>query len=412
MIPNATWVRPPARAGLHKARRAFQIVTSFLFIIAPFIDLLRFDLKNGRLILFGVHLGLGELGVAYAILLASFILVFAGALLYGRIYCGWMCPQTTLSELVATLERWVCPKRGERTAKCKVMSVAASLVVALFVSWSLVAYFLDRSEWFWPSATVWIVWLITAGVLAADFLWLRHRFCVGVCPYGLLQNIIQDNRTLGVELDPARASECTNCLLCVRACFMGVDIRKQAFDPMCLNCGDCIAATRIAKTCPEEPLIRFRYGTQPSRWPAWLRKTGILDGRRAVVAGLFFLSVAATAFATGSRTDLDLQIAGQFDKTRVDAQGSVQNEYKLTLGNRLRQPVKLTLQVEGVPGLTVLEPTGELALAADERSLRQVILAAPAGSNPAGAHPIKVRTLDGGKVVGELSAIFFVPEKG
>ena len=110
MLPEARWIRPPAGARLHRARRAIQIVTSLLLIVAPFVDLLRFDVKNGALILFGTSFGLGELGVAYAILVLSFVVVFAGALLYGRIYCGWMCPQTTLSELVATLERWALPE--------------------------------------------------------------------------------------------------------------------------------------------------------------------------------------------------------------------------------------------------------------------------------------------------------------
>jgi polyferredoxin len=410
MLPAATWVRPPARAGLHRARRALQIATSLLFIAAPFIGLLRFDVRHGALILFGVPLGLGELSIAYALLLVSFILVFAGALLYGRIYCGWMCPQTTLSEIVATLERWVCPKRGPRTLRCRALATLASVVMAAFVAWSLVSYFLDRSEWFWPGPGTWVTWSITTALLSADFLWLRHRFCVGVCPYGILQNVVQDGRTLGVELDPARAAECTNCLLCVRACFMGVDIRTQAFDPRCLNCGDCIAATRLAKTCPDEPLIRFRYGTQPSRWPAWLRKAGVLDGRRAVVAAMFLLATGATALATGGRADLDLQIAGQFERTQADGQGTVRNTYKLTAGNRLHHPVQLRLEPAGLDGLALLEPAGGLSLAAGERSLREVVLAAAGAS--AGAHPIRLRAVDeAGRVRGELSAVFFVPDR-
>jgi polyferredoxin len=391
------------------------VVTSALFIFAPFLGLLRFDLKHGALILFGIPLSLSELGIAYGIILASFILVFAGALLWGRIYCGWMCPQTTLSELVATLERWVCPRRGPRTARCKVLSTAASLLIAGFVAWSLVSYFLDRSEWFWPGPGVWITWALTAGVLAADFLWLRHRFCVGVCPYGLLQNIIQDNRTLGVELDPARQAECTNCLLCVRACFMGVDIRTQAFDPRCLNCGDCIAATRLAKTCPEEPLISFRYGTdRRSTWPGWLRKAGILDARRAVVALLFVASCGLVVAQAAGRQDLDAQLTALFDRTRTDAAGVVHNTYRLALGNRLERPVKLELGVEGVPGLTVEASGAALELAPRERLERELVLQAPAAQAGDGVHSIVVKLRAAGQaddVVAELPAKFFVPDK-
>ena len=344
MLPEARWIRPPAGARLHRLRRAIQIVTSLVLIAAPFVDLLRFDVKNGALILFGTSFGLGELGVAYAILVLSFVVVFAGALLYGRIYCGWMCPQTTLSELVATLERWACPKRGERGLGCRVVATLTTLASAAFVAASLVSYFLDPADRLSPGPVAWGSFGAAFGVLAVDLLWLRHRFCTGVCPYGILQNVIQDHRTLGVQLDPARRGECTNCLLCVRACFMGVDIREQAFDPRCLNCGDCIAATRLAKRCPEQPLIAFRYGTSTSTWPAWLRKAGILDFRRVVVVVITLAATALVTAMSAGRTDLELGLAAQFEQTTVDADGLVKNHYQLSVSNRLDVPVTLALE--------------------------------------------------------------------
>jgi polyferredoxin len=415
MLPEATWVRPPSRAGLHRARRGLQLVTSLLFIFAPFLDILRFDVKHGALILFGASLDLGELGIAYAIILLTFIVVFAGALLWGRIYCGWMCPQTTLSELVATLERWACPRRGPRTWRCRLLSTAGSLLVAGFVAWSLVSYFLDRSEWFWPGPGTWIAWAVTAGVLAADFLWLRHRLCVGVCPYGILQNVIQDRRTLGVRLDPERRSECTDCLLCVRACFMGVDIRQQAFDPRCLNCGDCIAALGLAKRCPEEPLIAFKYGpefqrsTASSRWPRWLAVAGVLDGRRAAVAALFFFGVGLVSVQALGRRDLDVHFTALYDRTTVEPGGVVRDHYRLALGNHTPAPLRLTLEASGLPGLAVEGPAQGIELPAGGRAEHEVVLRAPGGSP--GAHPVTVRGLSaGGQVLFELPARFFVPD--
>jgi len=411
MLPEATWVRPPAGARLHRSRRAFQVATSVALILAPFLDVLRFDLRNGALILFGTSFGLGELGVAYAILVLAFLAVFAGALLYGRIYCGWMCPQTTLSELVATLERWACPRRGPRGPACRAVSVLATLATSAFVAASLVSYFIDPAERLAPGPVAWGSFAATFAVLAADLLWLRHGFCVGVCPYGILQNVIQDQRTLGVQLDPARRSECVDCLLCVRACFMGVDIRESAFDPRCLNCGDCIAATRLAKRCPEQPLIAFRYGGAASTWPAWLRKAGILDLRRLVVVLLCLAGTALVTVASAGRADLELGLAAQFEKTTVDGAGVVHDHYQLSVSNRLDQPVTLELDASGVAGLAIESPGPRLLLQARERARHEVVLVAPGTVGP-GAHEIALRVTRTGGATIELITRFYVPDRG
>ncbi|MHB8876704.1 MAG: 4Fe-4S binding protein [Myxococcaceae bacterium] len=400
MLPEATWVRPPGGARLHRSRRALQLATSLLLVVAPFLDLLRFDLKGEALVLGRISFGLRELGVVYLILLLAIVAVFAGALLYGRIYCGWMCPQTTLSELVATLER-----RG-------VPSHAAAVLLAAFVAASLVSYFVDPADRLAPGPVAWVAFAASFAVIAADLLWVRHRFCVGLCPYGILQNVVQDARTLGVSLDPSRRAECRDCTLCVRACFMGVDIRSQPFDPRCLNCGDCIAASRLARRCPPDPLIRFRYGSGGSRWPAFLRRLGILDGRRAVVMALVAVGLGLLGVLLAGRRDLDLGIAAQFDRIADDRAGVVHNHYRLTVGNRLGHPVRLRLEARGVPGIAVEPSQADLSLAAGERGLRDLVLSAPATSLGSGVHPITVLGIaESGEVMATLSARFFVPDR-
>jgi polyferredoxin len=409
-MPQATWVRPPSRDRLHRARRCLQLATSLVFIVAPFVDILRFDLANSSLILFETSFSLGELSAVYVIILAFILVVFAGALLYGRIYCGWMCPQTTLSEVIGFVERWVCKGRKE-SFPCKYARAAAALGMSAFVAANLVAYFLDPAQRLAPPATAWIGFGATWLVICADLFFLGHRFCVGVCPYGILQNIVQDSRTLGVSLDPARRGECTNCLLCVRACFMGVDIREQAFDTRCLNCGDCISATRLAKRCPTDPLIRFRWGTAPSTWPTWLRKAGISDARRAVVAGATVAVILATAAMLAGRTDLEARIAAQFEQATLDRSGRAHNVYRLTVRNRLRHSVSLRLEPQGLPGLSI-ESSPELSLGPGEETIREVRLVAPVAYGESNAYPVVLRlAASSEKYREDLAATFFVPSR-
>jgi polyferredoxin len=407
-LPAATWVRPPARGRLHRSRRALQVVTSLLFIAAPFIGLLRIDLDTGHLVLFGTQFGLGDLQAVYAMLILVTVLIFAGALLYGRIYCGWMCPQTTLSELVATVERWVC-KRVKAKGACKGIAAVTTTLVGAFVAASLVSYFLSPAMRSPLPRLAWISWGITT-VVITGFLFLRHRFCLLVCPYGLLQNIIQDRRTLGVAFDTTRRDECTDCLLCVRACFMGLDIRTDSLDPRCLNCGDCISATRIAKRCPEQPLIQFQYGTEKSSWPAWLAKTGISDARRLVIVGITLVLTVISAKLLAGRKDLEIDIAAQFERSTINAE-TVRNGYKLTLRNRLARPIKVALELEGITGLTIDAPAAAIEVGPTTETLIDVVLSAPACRFPEGVNDLRVRVLpEVGNPV-EQATFFFVPTR-
>jgi polyferredoxin len=412
MLPEATWVRPPTRGRLHRLRRALQLVTSLVFILAPFIDLLRFDLRNSALIMAGVSFSLGEMLPVFLVILVFTFVLFGGALLYGRLFCGWMCPQTTLSEIVSSVERWVCKKRkGNPTGICRLVAPAASLGMSAFVAASLVTYFLDPADRLSPPRLAWIGWAITTFVLFALLYFLRHQWCLSACPWGYLQKIIQDSRTLGISFDSARRNECTNCMLCVRACFMGIDIRDRPFDFGCLLCGDCISATQLAKRCPTEPLIRFRYGTEASTWPSFLAKAGILDGRRAAVAVLALALTLVTAGVIAGREDLNMEIAAQYERTHADAAG-VRNVYRLSLKNRLDRPVTLHLEVRGVPGLVIDSPKGDIQLAPGEQGIRDIVMSAPRAALETGAHAVVVRGVaEGTAFVSELSTHFFVPSR-
>jgi len=411
-LPDAFTIRPPKGGRIHPWRRRFQILTSLLFLGAPFLDLLRFDLVGGRLILLGTSFDIQELGPIFLLLLTGAFAVFAGALLYGRLYCGWMCPQTTLSELAGFLERIFNRKRVRKPGGIALGKTAVVLLSAL-VSASLVSYFLDPADRLSPPTAAWISFAILAAIIAADLLLLKHRFCVGICPYGIIQSIVQDQRTLGVSLDKDLTNICLHCKSCIRSCFMGIDIRVAHFHPHCVNCGDCIDSINLSHAKIGRPQVPgYREGpAEPSSWPRWLRAVGIHDVRRAVVSIVFLVLCGGLVSWLSLRSGLDGRVSPRFDLGQSVTAEGVENQYRLTLTNRLESGVDLTLTPEGLPGLRLARPAMPLRVESGARKEVGFVLLLPPGEARVGSHVITVHCTDAaGEKRLALKTRFFVPD--
>ncbi|MDF1563652.1 MAG: 4Fe-4S binding protein [Deltaproteobacteria bacterium] len=409
--PDPLAVRPPRGGRLHTRRRALQLFTSLALILAPFLDLLRFDLEGGRLILFRTSFHLSEMGPIYALLLLCMLLIFAGALIYGRLWCGWMCPQTTLSELAATIERALL-LGTKRSPGRKALSKVLILLVAAGVATSLISYFVPPARLIAPTLPVAVTWAVFFGILAFDLLWVRHDFCFSVCPYGILQGVVQDERTLGVTFGRDLSGYCVSCKACVRSCFMGIDIRESPFDPQCLNCGDCVDSINESHERRGIPLITgFAYGPQTSSWPLPLLALGIVDFRRVAVVVLIAVVGTVSAFLLMGRAPIDGTISPRFDLQAL-ADGRVANHYNVSVTNHTPAQVKVKVAAGGVPGLRVLQPTSAVEIPAGKRQHLELILDASCAGLESGAHPITVE-LDASLAEGPqaLPTRFFIPGK-
>ncbi len=411
--PDYLFVRPPKSGRFHRLRRLIQVVVSALFLVAPFIDLLRFDLEHKAMILAGDVYALGESGPIYLLLLLGLLLVFAWSLLYGRLWCGWMCPQTTLSELASTIERWFAGNR-RLTRLRRVMSSAIIVLFAALVAASVVSYFLNPEQWLAPSLLALVCWLLLWPILSVDLLIIRHDFCIATCPYGILQGVIQDESTLGVEFDEDLKPSCIACGGCYRSCFLGIDIRCQSFSPLCFNCGDCIDGTNASHDKRKIRHIRgFAFGRNRSGWPKALASVGIVDFRRAAVIALTLAIGVLFVRSVHVRGPIGGRVAPRFEGTTCDSTGLVTNRYVLTLNNRTLRPIDVKLATESNSAVDVLEPKRGVTLGAAESMQVGVALRSNSRSISSGVHPVTLRivTLDGGNSLG-LATKFFVPERG
>ncbi|MGD0632489.1 MAG: 4Fe-4S binding protein, partial [Terracidiphilus sp.] len=234
----------------HRVRKTVQSICVTIFILLPLFDVMRVDLTRQRFYFFGAELWISEFSIVFLTMMFLWIFIAAMAMIYGRFYCGYLCPQMIFSEAANWIER-----RIARTVTRKFTGLGARarrwltlgalylvlLPASVFFSFVFIAFFIPPADLFHRLLAV---DLRTAGSLVGisvtlltffDFAFLRQRFCTAICPYGYLQNMLADSHTLQVFFQDG-AGNCIHCEKCVRACPMGIDIRKSSDQLECTHC--------------------------------------------------------------------------------------------------------------------------------------------------------------------------------
>jgi len=310
-------------------RRIVALLGGASVLLLPFLRIrgrsaARFDLSTLSLHFFGAVVPIDEF---YLVLLGALFLVALTlwvTVVFGRLWCGWLCPQTVIGEI----GEWIAsalPIRFRSGGK-KLVLLPFSALVSLSLLW----YFVPPAEAtrdLFRSTTLLGFFLAQWGVIYAMTAIVGPRFCRTVCPYAMLQNVLADRETLTVAYDPARA-ECLRCDRCNRVCPVGIDIRKGA-QRECIACADCIDACReVTSRRDIAPFIAYR-GT-------------VLRGKTYLFAGGCLAAALVCLAAIRSRPDV--RFAVQWERKAGMSQGNV---YRYSVRNDSDRPVTLSLSVEG-----------------------------------------------------------------
>ena len=348
---------------------------------------LRFDVPTLQLHAFGATIWMDELFVVLAATLCATFAFLLVTVLFGRLWCGWACPQTALVDItgfVAAARR----KGGWRVP----VAFAASAVASAIVGANLIWYFIEPAEFFRRVATLSLgpvvgwSWLVIGGVVFADLVFWRQRFCATTCPYAKLQGALLDRSSMVIAYDARRDDDCIDCKACVRVCPVGIDIR-DGLQAECTSCGECIDACApiMARLKRAPKLVGYFFGAPGAA--RRLLRPGVL-----ALAALTAVSLGLTVVVAAERTALEMTVTSAGEVlARRSSSGETYHAFAIALENRGREPLHLDLALRA-PGIAASVKPAEVVLAPGEH--RRVRLVAV------------VSGLDAANAVGaELSAV-------
>jgi cytochrome c oxidase accessory protein FixG len=301
-------------------RQTFQWLTSLTILLLPFCrwngrSLLRVDFTTLSLDLFGQTLRIDELYLVLFFTLALGLAFLLATLVFGRVWCGWACPQTTLSDIAEWLARRLGLKLEGNSLQGspgrKVLAHLAYLILALLVGANLVWYFVEPQRFLTELLQhrlhygTWITLVTVALTVYLDFALIRRIMCRDFCPYGRFQTVLADPGTLTLHLPDSEASRCIDCGACVRSCPMEIDIRR-GYQVECINCGRCLDACREVMARRRQPgLIRYSFGLEGKGFRALFNpRTLLLAGAMTVL-----FTILATAVYLKPQASLKLSLS-------------------------------------------------------------------------------------------------------
>jgi len=325
-------------------RRLAEAAQAILFLGLPFVRIggesaLRFDIPTLRLHFFGISLWMDEFFIVLiALFFFTFLIIFITQV-FGRIWCGWLCPQTVIIDMTRFLDRAKVKSAVER-----VMAYILIFLISIIVAADFIWYFVSPYDFFPALASrtlgsvTWWSWLVLSAVIFLNYAFLRHTWCATACPYAKLQGALFDNRTMVIGFDSRRKDECMDCRACVRCCPVSIDIRN-GLNAACISCAECIdTCARNLGRQNKDSLIGYFFGS-PGTTGSLIRPNVIIFGSLTLLTLIFFLYLSL------SRNPLDLTVLPNNDIRASMSDGNmVMNGYILAVENRSKDDLALSLK--------------------------------------------------------------------
>ncbi|MBW3129642.1 cytochrome c oxidase accessory protein CcoG [Hymenobacter profundi] len=443
------WLYPKQPKGaLYRARTWISYGLLALLFAGPWLRInglpvLLLNLPARKFIIFGQIFWPQDFFILLLAMMTFVVFVILFTVVYGRAFCGWVCPQTIFMEMVfrrieyffegdapqqKALDKadWDWNKTWRKTGKHAVFLLLSFLIANTFLAYiigsdELVKIITDPPQEHLGGLTSMVLF---TGVFYAVFARFREQVCTIACPYGRLQGVMLDKDSLVVAYDYQRgeprekmrknrvrtAGDCIDCHQCVQVCPTGIDIRNGAQQLECTNCTACIDACNNIMAMVNLPPNLIRHASENNiATGTKFRVTGRIKALSAVLTVLLVVMTGllvsrANVAATVLRTPGQL-----FQKTD---HGTITNLYNISVINKTNQPYPIELRIlEPAHGSISLVGTDDLKLPAQGIAEGVFFAELPASELHTTSSKIRIGVFSGGKLITEENTKFLAPPR-
>ena len=451
-------IYPREVTGRYASVRWFFVwLTQLVFYGLPWLNwngrqAVLFDLAARKFYIFGIVLWPQDFVYLAALLIICAYSLFLFTAIFGRVWCGFACPQTVYTEIFMWIERKI---EGSRSARIRLDRQTTSFnkisrktakhivwgAVALWTGFTFVGYFtpihflstevmaltLGPWEWFWV--------LFYSFATYGNAGWMREQVCKYMCPYARFQSAMFDKDSLIVTYDSQRGEprgahvktettaeatadkklgDCIDCSLCVQVCPTGIDIRK-GLQYECIGCAACIDAcnTVMDKVGSQRGLIRFwTEHAMLGRWSSAQIFRHTLRPRVLIYSAVLLVIVSVFFGTLFTRTPFKMDvIRDRGAMGREVENGMIENVYRLQIMNTDEDMHHFRLSVEGIDSIHLDGAADEIELGPTESRAVPVRVRVDAGVGQKGSNKIwfTLQVTDGDELAIKEKAVFFIP---
>lgn len=441
------WVYPKKQKGrFYTARTIISIFLLAILFAAPGIKVnghpfILLNVLERKFIIFGLAFGPQDfyLFVLATITLIIFVVLFTA--IYGRLFCGWVCPQTVFMEMVfRKVEYWIegdaeqqrsldkAPASGSKIFK-KSIKHLIFFSISFLIANTFIAYIIGIDElmkWVNDSpfnhTSSFIATVVFTGIFYFVFARFREQACTIVCPYGRLQGVLLDPNSIVVAYDFNRGEpkgvfrkgeerklgDCIDCKLCVNVCPTGIDIRNGT-QLECVNCTSCIDACNSIMTRVNLPKNLIRYDsvngikglTKKKFTPRVISYTVIL---------LILLSVFGILFSL--RSDINTSVLRTPGTLYQELpENKIGNLYSIKIVNNTFDEVPVQLKISNNPDAELKLAGKEIVLTSLSKYEGEVLIIMPKDKIKFTNTQLKIEVYARDKKIEELKTNFLGPSK-
>jgi cytochrome c oxidase accessory protein FixG len=370
------YIFPKKPKGWFTDRRTFaSIVYLIVFFTLPWIKMngepfIMINVLKRKFIIFGQIFGPQDFFIFALAMITFIVFIILFTSIFGRIFCGWACPQTIFMEMVfRKIEYWIdgdSNKQQQLKAMpwnaFKIRKRSIKIIVFYLISFIIANYFMAYlismdevlryvHEGIGAHASTFIALLIFTSIFFFVYYWFREQVCIVVCPYGRLQGVLLDKNSIVVAYDYVRGEprgkvseektgDCIDCKACVRVCPTGIDIRNGT-QLECINCTACIDACDEIMEAVDRPKQLIRYASENNI----AKKEKLKITTRIKGYSFLLLAIASALFimlATRDAVDITiLRTQGMIYQSLPN--GYIGNLYSARMFNKTHKDIEVSL---------------------------------------------------------------------